>query len=237
MPDELVTPQRRSTDDGDGMTGGGTTPRPDPTILTDRAIVKAIEAERDYVDGQMAIRDERLNGIDDATRLRLTGIDQIPVQINQAVRHDRELSETQLAADRRFSAAEVAHLREVDDIRFQAAERLAARESELNALALAAAFAAQKEASAKEAEYTRIASIKSESATAQAIDKLGELFATQTRGLAEKFDDLRDRVGRIESTKVGATENRTSTYATIAVMASIAIALVAVIGFLLTKLP
>jgi hypothetical protein len=37
--------------------------------------------------------------------------------------------------------------------------------------------------------------------------------------------------------KVGAKEDRTSLYATIAVMASIAIALVAVIGFLLTKLP
>lgn len=219
------------------LDGNGQPYLTDPTFLTDKAIVKAIAAERGYLDGQLATRDERLNGIDAATKLRLVGIDHIPGQIDVAVGHAKELLGVQVVADRRFEGAAIAHLREVDDIRFQAAERLAARESELNALALAAAFAAQKEASAKEAEYTRIASIKSESATAQAIDKLGELFATQTRGLAEKFDDLRDRVGRIESTKVGATENRTSTYATIAVMASIAIALVTVIGFLLTKLP
>lgn len=214
------------------QSNGGSRPVPDPTLLTDNAIDRSAAAVRDHIDGQLAVRDERINGIDEATRLRLQLIDHIPDQIDKEVRHVQDLSKVQIDADRRFSAAEVAHLREVDDIRFQAAERLAGRESELNALALAAAFAAQKEASAKEAEYTRIASIKSESATAQAIDKLGELFATQTRGLGDKVDDLKDRVGRIESVKVGSTENRTALYATIGVVISIIFVALAVIAFL-----
>ena len=184
----------------------GSRPVPDPTELTDKAIARAMSAQKDYIDGQLGIRDERLAGIDEATRLRLVSVDHIPDQIALQVHFSREFAAAELAADRRFSAAETAHLREIDDTRFAAAEKLAARESELNALALAAAFAAQKEASAKEAEYTRIASVKAESATAQAIDKLGELFATQTHGLGDKVDDLKDRTGRIESGSAGKRE-------------------------------
>jgi hypothetical protein len=220
----------------------GSTPVPDPTELTDRAIARVEKSIKDYVDSQLSIRDERLRGIDTATDLRLQRSEQYPAAIDEKVGHVRELARAWAEADSRFAAAEVLHLREVDDIRFQAAERLAARESELNALALAAAFAAQKEASAKEAEYTRIASIKSESATAQAIDKLGELFATQTRGLGDKVDDLKDRVGRIESVKVGSVEqrgdaalSRTSIYATIGVVVSLLLVGIAVVGVLATR--
>lgn len=220
---------------------GGSRPVPDPTALTDKAIERLESSLRAEFKGELAIRDERLSGIDEATRLRLQTIEHVPGHIDDEIGHTKELVLAQIAADRRFSAAEVAHLREVDDIRFQAAERLASRESELNALALAAAFAAQKEASAKEAEYTRIASIKSESATAQAIDKLGELFATQTRGLGDKVDDLKDRVGRIESVKTGQVEQRaagadtrTSVIAVITVVIAVVIALVAIIGLIVT---
>lgn len=207
--------------DGDMEATRGSRPVPDPTELTDKAIAKAVAALTDHIASELGVRDERLQGIDRATELRLKEIDGLPGQIVREVSHLEILHDAKIEAERRFAAAEVAHLREVDDIRFQAAERLASRESELNALALAAAFAAQKEASAKEAEYTRIASVKSESAVAQAIDKLGELFATQTRGLGDKVDDLKDRVGRIESTKQGATENRTGLYAGIAAIAGI----------------
>lgn len=211
---------------------GGSRPVPDPTKLTDEAIAKSVKALTDYVDGQLEVRDERLRGIDKATELRLSGLVDYSPEIDIKVAHVKELLQEQNAATGRFAAAEVAHLREVDDIRFQAAERLAGRESELNALALAAAFAAQKEASAKEAEYTRIASLKSESGVVQAIDKLGELFATQTRGLGDKVDDLKDRVGRIESTKVGATENRTGMYATIGIVSTVFFLIIGILGFL-----
>jgi hypothetical protein len=194
--------------DSHELSSGTTTPRPDPTELTDRAIAREDQQVRSWVEGKLEVRDERLRGIDEATRLRLSTYDALPVAMADGRAIIKELLQVQLASAERFAAAETSHLREIDDIRFTAAERLAGRESELNALALAAAFAAQKEASAKEAEYTRIASVKSESATAQAIDKLGELFATQTKGLADKVDDVKDRVGQLEAQKVGAIEQR-----------------------------
>lgn len=181
-------------------------PDPDPTVLTTQALFREIAQLRELFN-------TRTGAVADS-------IDQ-SLENSANARHGiRELLEEKITGVSRLAAAEIAHLREVDDIRFQAAERLAGRESELNALALAAAFAAQKEASAKEADYTRIASVKSETSVADAIDKLGVLFATQTSGLGDKVDDLKDRVGRIESVKVGATENRNGLYAAIGVIAT-----------------
>ena len=194
-------------------TGAGSVPVPDPTELTDKAIAKeatARDASQEFAEGlfdaKLAIRDERLSGMDEATKLRLQTIDHIPATMDEKVAHAREIAHL-----------ETTHQREVSDIRFTAAERLAGRESELNALALAAAFAANKEAASK-----------SETATAEAIAKIGQLFDRTIAPLADKVDDVRTRIGTVESTKSGATEQRderrqsnTALYALIGVVATI----------------
>lgn len=220
-------------------------PDPDPTVLTTQALFREISQSRELfrvqTDAIIGSVDQSLensaaarHGIRELLEQRIDATGRL---IDLSVAHNKELLQEQNVATTRYATAETAHLREVDDIRFQAAERLASRESQLNALALAAAFAAQKEASAKEAEYTRIASVKSEGSVAQAIDKLGELFATQTRGLGDKVDDLKDRVGRIESLKVGATENRTGMYATIGIISTIFFLVIGILGFLALRAP
>jgi len=196
-----------------GNSGSRTT---DPTELTDRAISRLKKAVTEEIDSKLAVRDERLSGIDEATELRLQTVENLSATVDREIDHAKEVLRVQIVADSRFEHAEVEHLREVDNLRFQSAERLAARESELNAVALAAAFAAQKEASAKEAEYMRTTSVKTESATTQAINKLGELFATQFGGLSGNMSDIKDRVSKMENVKVGATENRSGLYALIA---------------------
>jgi hypothetical protein len=187
----------------------GSTPIPDPTKLTQDAVDRLEKSLASYIDGALAVRDERLRAIDLAHDLTHEDQQRVPGIIDEKVSHAREVATIQFAAQDRLHAVEIAHLREVDDIRFQAAERLAARESELNALALAAAFAAQKEASAKEAEYTRIASTKESQTTSDALEKLGQLFSSQFGGLADKVDDIKDRVVQVEANKVGANEQRT----------------------------
>lgn len=161
---------------------GGSRPVPDPTVLTDAAIAKEAVARQTAHEDLKKLLESRL-------------LDR---------QHQVEWLD-------RLTEQATAHEREVSNLRFAAAERLATRESELNALALAAAFAAQKESAQKQDEYTRLSSSKAETATADAIAKLGELFNTQARAQGDKIDDLKDRVGRIESIAVGGIQQRTET--------------------------
>lgn len=213
----------------------GSRPVPDPTELTARAVDEAKAELKEYADSQLAIRDERLSGIDKATSLRMDAIQAFPELVDKEVQHAKELSEAKLEAERQLAAATTAHLREITDVRFLAAERLASRESELNALALAAAFAAQKEAAAKQDESNRLATSKSDAATAEALAKLGQLFDTSIKSVGDKVDDLKDRTGRIESVKVGGDQSRVGLYTGMAAIGGVVGLVIAVIGFLATK--
>lgn len=110
----------------------------------------------------------------------------------------KELTETRIKAAEDLGAERTRHQREVSDIRFLAAEKLTSQGDDLRATALTAAFAAQKESAAK-----------TETGTSEALDKLGVLFATTIAGLASKVEDVKDRVGRIESVATGAITQRT----------------------------
>ena len=201
---------------------GGSRPVPDPTALTDAAIAKAIEAMRDYVDGQLAVRDERLNGIDTATSLRLATIDHIPARIDEKVATLAGLTVE------RFAGV---------DTRFLERDTRSERESRDNKVAVDAAFAAQKEAAAKQDEANAKAIDKSEKATAETIKTNQELSSSKTDALTKGLDEVKIAISRIESIKTGATESRTGLYAAIGVAATLVFLAIAVIGFMAMRLP
>jgi len=212
----------------------------DPTLLTDKAIAKAIIAERDYVDGQLAIRDERLGGIDEATKLRLTSISAIPGQIEASV---GRLGDVVLE---KFHSVEN---------QFKERDTRSERESRDNKLAVDAAFAAQEKQAAAQNKSNAEAIGKSETSTSETINKLAELFQTTTNSLSDKIDDMKLRaveesrnlrqsiseVGTIangsDQRKVGNTESRSTLYATISVIVAIALVLIAFATLLLTRVP
>jgi len=183
---------------------GGSRPVPDPTELTDRAIARLEKSLMQYVDGQMSVRDQRIDGIDEATKLRLSGVEAIPDQIRVAV-----------------SSLEQLHNEKFGSIQTQFKERdiRSERESRDNKVAVDAAFAAQKEAAAKQDEANQKAIDKSEKATGETISFV-----------LKDVDALKIAVSRIDSTKVGATENRTGLYATIGALAAVLFAAIAVAG-------
>lgn len=194
------------------QTAAGSTPVPDPTLLTTEQLTRGLVAERDYVNGQLDVLRERLNGIDTATDLR----------INEIAREHEEVP--------KLIEAKVGHLAALTDERFasiatQFLERdtRSERESRDNKVAVDAAFAAQKEAAAKQDESNAKAIDKSEAATTETINKLGELFTSSNKALSDKIDDLKARVQAIESHTAGGLDARTALFTILGLLATVAI--------------
>lgn len=225
-----MTPTQSNNDMEDTR---GSRPVPDPTELTDRAIARLRSEMTSYIDGQLAVRDERLAAIDEATRLRLVAVTDIPHQIESAVGRLAEVT------NERFSGI-ATQFRERDD--------RSKRESELNKIALdaafsaskeavAAAFAAQKEDANRRDEANGKAIDKSERATAETIKTNQELGTTQLGALGKGLDEVKERVTRIESNKQGAVENKTGLYATVGIIISIIVFGMGVLTFIATRPP
>jgi tetrahydromethanopterin S-methyltransferase subunit G len=183
-----------------GSNGGGSAPIPDPTVLTDAAIAKAVVLMTQYVDGKVDVTAAKLAAMEQATLLRLERIDGIPERIDEKVNAVHSLTETRLTA----------------------IEKLSERESALNKDALIAAFNASKEAvaaaltaqkeSAAVAERTNQAAIdKSERATSETIKTNLELTRATTDAITKTLDEVKTRVTTIESMTLGQQGQRTET--------------------------
>lgn len=207
------------TDTGFISTPRGSTPTPDPTELTDRAIARLEKSLKDYVDGQLAVRDERLNGIDTATNLRLKEIDRIPVTIRE------NITSLELLHDEKFKSIET---------QFKERDTRSERESRDNKVAVDAAFAAQKEAAAKQDEANQKAIDKSEIATNEKINKLEQLVSVKTDALSDKIDTVKETANGTVNQKIGGTENRTAAYAIVGLLGTVIVVGIAILTFVLT---
>lgn len=152
---------------------GGSRPVPDPTDLTRIAVDQAVRVSKDYTDGKNAVLEQRLDGIDVATKLLNDTVTRVPTETQREVAHLNGLMEERLRSV---------------ETQFQERDTRSERESRDNKIAVDAAFAAQKEIAAKQAESDAKALEKSEKSTEKRIDALGE-----------KIDDLKDRLIAIES--------------------------------------
>jgi uncharacterized protein YicC (UPF0701 family) len=175
------------------MPDGHDTPVPDPTVLTTEAIIRAVESERDYVNGKFDVLRERLNGMDTATELLSETVTRVPTDTQQAV------DNLKAVVDERFSSIVT---------QFKERDTRSERESRDNKVAVDAAFAAQKEAASEQNKANTKAIDKSEEATNEAINKLGELFKTAIDALTDKVDDVKSRTQALENKNNGTTENR-----------------------------
>ena len=196
---------------------GGSRPVPDPTVLTDKALERLDAAIRDRTANQLAIRDERLNGIDKAV----------------------VLSFESLVAARQAIIDKVAGLDRVVGVMFEGVQTqftdrdtLAQRESALNKIALdaafsaskeavAAAFAAQKEDANRRDEANGKAIDKSEKATTETIKTNQELNKATTDALTKTLDEVKLQVSRIESIRVGGQESRAGLIALVGLIGTV----------------
>jgi hypothetical protein len=172
----------------------GSRPIPDPTILTTDAVNQAIAIARDYTDNKNAVMEERLRGIDRATILLNEEVNRVPSKLTLAV------EQVYAVTGERFSSV---------DKQFKERDIRAEREARDNKVAVDAAFAAQKEAAAKQDEANAKAIDKSEKATAETIKTNQDATIQRLAELTKSQDEIKIAVSRLETSKLNATESRT----------------------------
>lgn len=218
---------RRTMEEGDRAMAGESQQLPpglpDPSVLTTEQMTRAVRAERDYVDGQVGIIQERLDGIDKASVVLNETVTRVPTQLQVAIGQVRELMDEKFhSVDRRFAD---------------------------NKQAVDSALAAQEKQAAAQDKSNQAAITKSEDQTAKTIDELKGLFTSETRAIGQRIDEtkehvkiLSDRVLAIEQRRLGGNESTTerrdanvAVYALIGLIITIILATITIVGFVVAS--
>ena len=185
----------------------GSTPIPDPTVLSTAAIAAAVESLMQYIDGQLAVRDQRMDGMDTAGTLRLTVANSRVDQVADKVESHIAVAEERFkAVDGRFIDRDVA---------------------------VRAALAAQKELNTQQEASNVKAIDKAEAATTETIRTHHALTQAEIEALSKSLDELKSRVTVIESVKLGGREDRSGLYAGIAIVAILISAGLGIVGLVM----
>jgi NADH dehydrogenase/NADH:ubiquinone oxidoreductase subunit G len=145
------------------------------------------------------IIEARLDGADKATELRLDTINEIPALIKEEISHLEALLMARLQTATDGMDLKIKAVNDVSNERFAAIEGT----FQGNALALAAALAAQKEAAAETNKANALAIGKSETGTKESLQALQALMSTGLTSLGERFADLKSRLDRGEGQDLG----------------------------------
>ncbi len=171
----------------------GSTPVPDPTVLTTQQLVREIAASREIIE-------TRLDAMDIATQINKVANDNIPRMIDEKVRQLSILVDEKIAGlMEKFHSV---------DVQFKERDTRTEQSSKDSKVAVDAALQAAKEAVGEQNKSSALAIAKSEAATNKQLDQIGTLIQTTTKGLDEKINDLKGRLDRGEGQKVSAVENK-----------------------------
>jgi len=183
-------------------TGAGSTPVPDPTLLTTQQLTREIGALREIleaqIDGNQRECQTRFSANERATELLQVIFDRIPDQIKEKVAQLKALQ------DERFTGVE----RSFDERDVRVKESATA-----TATAVAAALQAAKEAVGEQNKSFTVSIDKSEKAFGDSISQLRIAVDTATKGLDSQIADIKERLTRIESMGVGRVQAVTETRA------------------------
>jgi len=204
---------------------GGSTPRPDPTLLTTQQLLRELGLQGDRFDAALAATEKvistRLDGMDKAIEL------------------------SRLANDRQAALAtkEVENLTGLLDEKFQSVQRqfenmaaLAKQVSESATVAINAALQAQKEAVAEQTRASALSIAKSEKTFGEQIGAQATLIQTVDKGFGLQMGDVKERLTRLEGQAVGAKVAQDDGRGNIALVVSVITGLVVIIGLVVTLL-
>lgn len=192
-------------------TPGGSTPVPDPTELTSRAVALAVGQIRLDMAGLRELLEARLDAMDKATDLHRGLTAEVTGRAERQTAHLKELLETHLddvleyvKGQIELGRAETGRVLDVCMERFSAIDGTFAS----NALALTAALAAQKEAAAEQNKSGTLAITKSEQTTKETINSNAIQTSGQLASQAALITDVKERVVRLEQSVVNTATNR-----------------------------
>jgi len=171
---------------------GDIRPVPDPTTLTDRLVNSAVG----NLEARILVR---LDGMEQATALRLVEFQKIPDQTAVEITHLRELLET--AIDEKFKGVA---------LQFTERDVRTANEKTASASALDAALKAAKEQGELTNKANTEANQKAEFNFTKQIDATAALIEANRKAAEAQIADLKERIGNVESGNRGALAFRSN---------------------------
>lgn len=161
--------------------GSGSTPVPDPTLLTTQALVREIAALREVleakIDGERNVLATKIDGMAKAVELLQVISDRQPQDV------DKKVTNLRILHEEKFHSI---------DVQFHERDVRVEQTAKDTKTAVDAALAAQEKSAGKQADSFALSIGKSENATTKQIDALDE-----------KINDMKDRLMRIEGVKTG----------------------------------
>jgi uncharacterized LabA/DUF88 family protein len=134
------------------------------------------------------LHEERFDGMDKAVVILQQIADEIPAKLSEKVGSLKEIHEEKFASVQ---------------VQFRERDVRTEQSSKDSKVAVDAALQAAKEAVGKQNESSDRAILKSEAAVMKQIDAMGELIRSGAKGVDDKFQDLKDRLTRIEGKDEG----------------------------------
>jgi hypothetical protein len=233
-----------ATDQGEfddrSQEGRGSTPKPDPTVLTTEALLREIGALRTLIDqriaatellfdtkimlgreGGMSLRElleEKLASV--RTQFELVErqrqeqkSDSAQAIVTAMAASDKAIGEQADAVEMMMkkSSATLQEKFISVDTQFELIERQRVEQKMDTKAAVDAALAAAKEAVKEQTTASDRSITKSETATSEQLKQMNVTFTTAIQGIATPISDIKDRVTALEAVRLGRNENRTET--------------------------
>lgn len=206
--------------------GGGSTPVPDPTILTTAALTREIASLTALVTARMdgfdrahqdlissistqvehlkELHQSKIDGERDQLRSRLDGMDKATELLQSLAVELGKRTEEKIDALRNIHEEKFASIQ----VQFRERDVRAEQTQKESKSGLETALIAAKEAVAEQNRSSALSIAKSETATMKQIDQLGVQIATSSSSANDKIADVKDRLNRIEGNATGSEKTR-----------------------------
>jgi hypothetical protein len=178
-------------------------PTIDPTVLTTQQITAATVVLKELFQAKFEELSTTNSLMNQVLETRLAGMDKA-IDLLQA-----ETNRLPARIDEKIAAIASIHEEKFLSVQTQFRERDVRTEqsSKDSKVAVDAALQAAKEAVGEQNKSSALAIAKSEASTVKQIDQMGLLIQTGNKAVDDKFDDIKERLTRIEGKNQGVKEN------------------------------